>query len=462
MIMKHFNRRRLKLVLSFTGATLLLSLGFQNCAKFNANSGEGFGSSSSFLPSSANGVTVTGPLTPDVATISPTDTLQITQSNDGGSGNYQLIAGAGSVDPLTGVFTPAGATTDAIIGRPDSNNNWTYTFVKVTSSTSSLALSPAAALIAPSKQVKFSAAGGQAPYTYTLSASHASVDSGTGLFTAGAVEETVVVTATDANGKIAQSSLEVKNSAVGMAVLHAPNPMIAGNDVTFVVVGGTAPYTLQLLSGSGTVNGQVYTPSLNPENASFKITDSMGQVITLNSSVIDDPSLPAVVAGATTFSTPGTYSFTVPNFVSMSVSVKGAGGGGGGTGYNSSYYGHAGTAGTVTSFGSLIANAGGGGNGGGWFGYCGATGAAGTASGDSSATTGGGNAGGSPGGWGLGDCGGYGGAGGSVSATYTRSTLARGTVITIVIGSGGTGGLAGSGSGGGVAGANGSVTITVN
>lgn len=73
------------------------------------------------------------------------------------------------------------------------------------------------------------------------------------------------------------------------------------------------------------------------------------------------------LAGSATYSTPGTYTFTVPAYGSLTVTVNGAGGGGGGiyAGAPATRGGAGGTGGT-SSFASVTAYGGSGGSGAGW------------------------------------------------------------------------------------------------
>jgi len=150
----------------------------------------------------------------------------------------------------------------------------------------------------------------------------------------------------------------------------------------------------------------------------------------------------AYSTGYQQWTSPGTYSFTVPTYSSLTVTVFGAGGGGGGIVNN-------GSTGGDTSFGGLVictagrrgfSAANGGGNG-----------ALGTASGGDTNTSGGG----SPGGVGAWDrtsdksgtydsYGGNGSAGGYAIKTFSAGALTVGSTVTITVGAGGTGGDAGN------------------
>ncbi len=183
----------------------------------------------------------------------------------------------------------------------------------------------------------------------------------------------------------------------------------------------------------------------------------------------------------TTYSTAGTYSYTVPQHSSITVYVWGGGGGGGGATANN------GSAGGQSSFnGTVIANGGSGGTA-----NDGAGGSGGTASGGDTNTTGtsgtagsstgaggagasggsggtaasantAGNVGTAPGGGGSGGhyyytcgkgcfnslIGGGGGGGGYSKKTYSAGTLTPGSSITVVVGAVGAKGAAGTYAGG--------------
>lgn len=166
------------------------------------------------------------------------------------------------------------------------------------------------------------------------------------------------------------------------------------------------------------------------------------------------PSKPPVVPGSVSYTTPGSSSFIVPEFNTLTVTVKGGGGGGGGADAHSSDFaeswtGTNGSTGGNSSFnGSVIGNGGGGGlkgtivtddagstNGG--------NGSNGTASGGDTNTTGGGSSGGTGStnpSWNPGH-GGTGGAGGRAVKTYASGSLTVGASITVIVGGWGAKGV---------------------
>ena len=153
-----------------------------------------------------------------------------------------------------------------------------------------------------------------------------------------------------------------------------------------------------------------------------------------------------VTPGSAGYTTPGTYSFVVPEYNTPTIDLSGAGGGGISKNYNAA-------SGGPTQIGSLGLVAYGGG--GAYTSGVAQPGAAGGASGGDTNITGGGGAGGAAGGSPVGFLYQPGGAGGRLIKTYTYGASGApvpGTSLIISVGSGGagggTGGTGGSGSAG--------------
>lgn len=157
---------------------------------------------------------------------------------------------------------------------------------------------------------------------------------------------------------------------------------------------------------------------------------------------------PLVIPGSQTFATVGSFNFTVPNHNSLTADARGAGGGGGGVEV------HAGSAtpggaGGYSYFNAPTGNVVGYGGSGGPNGYNGAVGASGTGLNGDGNITGGGAAGGVGGyapGFGGGPAGGSaqggsGGPGGRAYKTWIEGQLVPLSVITIVVGPGGSPGV---------------------
>ncbi len=162
------------------------------------------------------------------------------------------------------------------------------------------------------------------------------------------------------------------------------------------------------------------------------------------------PSNPA--SGSQTFSTPGTYTFTVPAYSALTVTVNGAGGGGGGGSLGGCYPrgGIGGATGGSSAFDTVIAYGGGSGGVGhliihrnrtqcGSYGTPGSDGAPGTTNNTGDINVAGGGASGGAGGWGTAP-GGNGGSGGEAIKNYASGALVPGSISQVTVGAGGTGG----------------------
>lgn len=146
------------------------------------------------------------------------------------------------------------------------------------------------------------------------------------------------------------------------------------------------------------------------------------------------------VAGSRSWTSPGTYTFTIPPYSTMRIDVRGAGGGGGGSTYDAGASGQNGAAGGNASVSStgLIGRGGSGGQGA----YYNKPGKAssGTASGGNVVNTTGGGADGGVGGTYGATKGGDGGDGGRAVSDYGPGALGVGATLTITVPSGGNGG----------------------
>jgi hypothetical protein len=154
---------------------------------------------------------------------------------------------------------------------------------------------------------------------------------------------------------------------------------------------------------------------------------------------------PSIVPGSQSFTTPGTFTFVVPYYNTLTVDVRGGGGGGGGARFSDStiyYAGSGGFSGFYAPDVQVFGLAGGGANGCVWSPpRNGDSGGAGAGQGGSTNITGGGSSGGigailNPGAGQL--QGGSGGNGGRAIRTWVRSqwytNLAPRTAITVIVG----------------------------
>lgn len=266
--------------------------------------------------STAN-VTVGGgvAISPSTATVAPRASRTFTASGGSNAGFVWALATNNSltatIDPTTGVYT-AGNTGPVIdvVRATDSLGNIQTVNVNVSAG---VGISPQSASIAPLGTVSFSAMGGNGgPYTWSLLANNsggATINSGTGSYTAGATQATDTVRAIDALGNVATVDVTVTNAL-----------RVTPNLVTL------APKQSQGFTASGgSGSGNTWVLLVNNSGASFaagtaayvagamgnvvdrvRVTDSLGAtaegVITITAGVSIAPASAAVTPrGSRTF-----------------------------------------------------------------------------------------------------------------------------------------------------------------
>lgn len=163
------------------------------------------------------------------------------------------------------------------------------------------------------------------------------------------------------------------------------------------------------------------------------------------------------VAGSRSWTSPGTYSFTIPPYSTMRIDVRGSGGGGGGSTYDVGAAGSNGTAGGAATVSGTGLRGNGGSAGQGSYYNKPAKATNGSASGGNVLNSTGGGADGGIGGTYGATKGGDGGDGGRAVSDYGPGALAVGSVLTITVPSGGNGG---AGQVAGAKGGNGAVYIS--
>lgn len=253
----------------------------------------------------------------------------------------------------------------------------------------------------------------------------------------------------------------------GAALIYASDGMTAVQDTPISITGPDG--VCKKVTNNSATNLSEYIPTASvAEWQSFVTHPPVGVAL-------------ATCSGSQTYSTPGTYTFTVPEHTTLTVQVWGAGGGGVGQGASGVNSG-SGMGGSASTWGGGVIRA----NGGtGASGSPVAVGTGGTGIGGTTNTTGGngssgalsvkgggggdspvggaggsggicpsnlGGAGVSPGGGGGGSAysfhlicqgGSGGGAGGYATRTYNAGTYTVGSTVTVVVGSGGLGGFLG-------------------
>ncbi len=218
---------------------------------------------------------------------------------------YSLVSGSGSVNSSSGVYTAPASSTTAIVRVQDSIGNIAESTVSVFSA---LGISPATYSIAINNTTTFSAGGGQAPYTFSVSGG-GSINATTGVYTAPASSGTVTVTVTDNLGSTANSLVTINPA---LAISPTSQTVLVNSTVTLSASGGVTPYTFSIVSGTGSINsttGDYATPASNG-SATVRVTDNVGNtanaIVTITSAMSISPaSITLAVNNTTTFTVSG-------------------------------------------------------------------------------------------------------------------------------------------------------------
>ncbi len=191
-------------------------------------------------------------ITPSTALLAVGDTLQFTAS--GGTPPYTWASNnlaVATVDPATGLLTAVGPGTTSVTVTDAAGLSVTSGDITVRA----IVVTPQVATLVTGDTLQFTATGGRAPYTWSVSdAGVAVIDAATGLLTAVA-PGTVVVTATDADG-IAGSSGVITVTDNHVIVITPDTATVPRfGTLQFTATGGAGPYTWSLTNPlAGTID----------------------------------------------------------------------------------------------------------------------------------------------------------------------------------------------------------------
>jgi hypothetical protein len=161
-----------------------------------------------------------------------------------------------------------------------------------------LTLSSPAPSLGAGTTLALTAAGGQTPYTFSITSGAGTVDS-TGLFSAPATAGMTVVEVTDKNGASAKTSLQI----IVVAFVNATAKVDSSTTTVQIAAGGAPPYTYSIAAGGGSIDASGhFTSSNGPAMVTLEVTDSKGAnaqaSITVNAPLVADQAT-ATLGGGT-------------------------------------------------------------------------------------------------------------------------------------------------------------------
>ncbi len=234
---------------------------------------------------------------------------------------YSLVAGGGTIDSSTGLYSPNGYVGSAIVKVTDAVG---HILINTITINPALKISPTAKTLWTMTTQSFVGVDGVPPYTYIVLTGVGTVGLSDGLYQAPATAGTATLMVADSLGNTASASITVNqgvNLSPGSATL-AP-----GNQATFTASGGPEPYTFSIVSGPGVISSSTATTATVTANAQgiivLRVTDNVNNTsnanITVNQSLQINPATKTLaVNNGFTFSATGgvgTYVYSALNGV---------------------------------------------------------------------------------------------------------------------------------------------------
>jgi hypothetical protein len=187
---------------------------------------------------------------------------------------YSIAVGGGSID-ASGQFTSPNGPATVTLEVTDSKGATAQASIAVNAP---LVANQPAATIGGGTSLLISAAGGQGPFTYTVTSGGGSVDA-SGHFTAPATAGTSVVSITDSLGSSAVVTITI-NPPLVISPASVTLTASSGQSTPFVGTNGIPPYQYSVVSGSGTVNAQgIYTVGSVSGVSVVQVTDGQGTTV---------------------------------------------------------------------------------------------------------------------------------------------------------------------------------------
>lgn len=146
-------------------------------------------------------------ISPTSATILPSGTLDLDSTGGFGTITFSIVSGLGSINSSTGLYTAAASNYVAIVRATDSLGSTSDSTVTVNAA---LTINPVVFKMSTNSTWTFTAANGAgAPYTFSVVSGGGSINSSTGVYTAGSTPGTVTIRVTDSALSTADATVTV-------------------------------------------------------------------------------------------------------------------------------------------------------------------------------------------------------------------------------------------------------------
>lgn len=157
-------------------------------------------------------------MAPSKLRMRPNQNYQFSTKGNIGRVKYEILSGAGDIDPESGVYKAPPLAGAARVRATDEEGNYADASVFIRD-IKQMRVEPQSVVLLEGELETFSTEGGAPPYSYSLSEDFGKIDTETGDYTAPARSGEVYLVSTDATGRKAQAKIRVKASPTPSMVL---------------------------------------------------------------------------------------------------------------------------------------------------------------------------------------------------------------------------------------------------
>lgn len=227
---------------------------------------------------------------------------------------FSVPVGTGTINASTGDYTAPASSGSATVRVTDSAGATADASVTINAA---IAISPASWELGVGTSKVFSATGGVAPYTYSVSSGGGSFSGDT--YTASGSAGTATVRVTDSLGNYSEAPVTIYNT---LAIAPSSKTLTVNAAFNFSASGGVLPYTFSRPTGTGSVTAAgAYTAPAAAGSATIRVTDALGNTSDASVTVVDglaiSPSTKVMAKGSSFgFSASGgvaPYTYSVQN-----------------------------------------------------------------------------------------------------------------------------------------------------